>query len=182
MSVIRAAKGVLQILGAYAQPAKHRLRGLVYRATDVQMYDDYRDSNSDGWRLLAALIRRFKESCGDTPLMVVPLPTYHYYVDKLKPIYDRLFESLEDVERGLHVLSLTRSLVEGKGLSERLAYCFPNDGHYSPKGHAAVAEIMGVPDELVRRAIMEDYTTLQGDVNSKLKPPPELWPELRDLR
>ncbi len=143
LSVLRSLKGVLRVLGARAEPIKHRLRGLTYRASGLQMYDDYRSSESPGWRLMAALIRRFKESAGATPLLVVPLPTFHYYVDKLEPIYDRLFESLEDRETALHVLSLTRPLVEGKALRERLAYCFPHDSHYSPRGHAAIAQVIG---------------------------------------
>ena len=142
LSVAVAAGSVLRILGARARPVKHWLRGLLYRATDVQMYDDYRDAKCEGWKLLAALIRRFKMSCGDVPLLVVPLPTYHYYVDKLEPIYDPLFEALEDVGGGLHVLSLTRTLVEGKSLAERLGYCFEHDGHYSPRGHATIAKII----------------------------------------
>lgn len=55
-------------------------------------------------------------------------------------------------------------------------------GRHDAELLAAIAEIMSIPDPLVRRAIMEDYEALQGDVSSKLKPSPELWPELRDLR
>ena len=75
------------------------------------MYEDYQDEDSPGWQLMAAIIKRFHGYVAEVPLLIVPLPTYHYYVDKLKPIYQPLFASLIDVHRGLFVYDLTSDLV-----------------------------------------------------------------------
>ena len=79
---------------------------------------------------------------GDIPLLIVPLPTYHYFVDKLDPVYDPLFESLTDVGAGLHVYGLTADLVKGKGLTERQKMCSEHDRHYSPYGHREIAKLL----------------------------------------
>lgn len=68
------------ILRSHFPAAKDHLRSLAYRAARVHMYDDYLDCAGPGWQLMAALIKRFKEQAGNVPLLVVPLPTFHYYV------------------------------------------------------------------------------------------------------
>ncbi|MCH7491095.1 MAG: hypothetical protein IID05_10425 [Gemmatimonadetes bacterium] len=130
------------ILRSHFPDAKDRLRSWAYRAARVHIYDDYLDAAGPGWRLMAALIRRFKEQAGRIPLLVVPLPTFHYYVDKLKPVYEPLFDSLADSESGLFVYGLTRDLVAGKTLAERRRISFEHDTHYSPYGHAEIARLI----------------------------------------
>ncbi|MEE8422453.1 MAG: hypothetical protein V3S31_06725 [Dehalococcoidia bacterium] len=90
---------------------------------------------------------------------------------RMRPRWSQDFLAEELTLRGY---SVTR------GQIARLETASP--GRHDAELLAAIAEIMAIPDALVRRAIMEDYEALQGDVSSKLKPPPELWPELRDLR
>lgn len=132
--VIRDIKRLLKKVGLM-----DRTRSLMYRATGVQMYDDYCDERSDGWQLLAAIIRRFNELSGDTPLMVVPLPTYHYVVDKLQPIFDPLFASLRDHGASLYVCEITDDLVKGRSLNDRKRI---NDGHYTAHGHLEIARLL----------------------------------------
>jgi hypothetical protein len=119
-----------------------RLRSALYRATGVQMYDDYCDPTSDGWRLLEAIIHRFVASAGNTPVLLAPLPTYHYLVDKLKPVYDPLFASLAGAENGPQVCCLTSDLVANKSLNERKKICTQSGGHYTPYGNREVATLL----------------------------------------
>jgi hypothetical protein len=131
---VQAAKKVLDRAGL-----KDRFRALVYRLSGVRMYDDYSDPGSEGWQLLAAIIGRFKASAGNTPLLIAPLPTYHYVVDKLDPVYDSLFASLADPEAGLHVSQLSRTLVAGRTLNDRKQLI---KGHYTPYGHQEIARLL----------------------------------------
>ena len=129
---------VRRLLRSSLSDLKHHVRALVYRWTDVQMYEDYQDEDSSGWRLMAAIIKRFHAGVAKIPLLIVPLPTYHYYVDKLTPIYEPLFASLADVHGGLFVHDLTSDLVR-LPLKQRTQLCFEQDSHYSPFGHQEIA-------------------------------------------
>ncbi len=135
----RLYEAARHVVDEWFPSAKHRLRSIVYRAANVQVNEDYSDPTSAGWQLLAALIRRFATSAAGTPVLVVPLPTYHYCVDKVRPVYDPLFAGLADPQSGLHVLSLTAGLTSGRRIRERVRY-FEPEAHYSPEGHETVAE------------------------------------------
>ena len=132
--------------------ARARARGLAYRVAGVQLYDDYLDERSLGWRLLSATIERFHALAGDVPVLIVPLPTYHYYVDRLKPVYQPRFDGLANPDEGLFVYGLTSDLVRGKSLSERQRICFAADAHYSEYGHAEIARL--VADEVERLGLL----------------------------
>ena len=131
---------------------KEHVRGLAYRIADIQMYDDYLDEGSPGWSLLSALIRKFRIEVKGIPILIVPLPTYHYYVDRLRPAYQDLFDTLEDPDGGLFVCNITNGLHAGKNLAERKAICFPADVHYSPYGHQEIARL--IAREIRRRQLL----------------------------
>ncbi len=132
---------VRRLLRSYLADLKHHVRAWVYRLTDVQLYQDYRDPQSDGWQLMAAIIKRFHHGVGTIPLLIVPLPTYHYYVDKLPPIYQPLFTSLAKEHPNLFVYDLTADLVQ-LPLKQRTQLCFEHDSHYSPFGHRNIARLI----------------------------------------
>ena len=134
LPIIRNIKRLLKKAGLM-----DRTRSLVYRMTGVQMYEDYCNERSDGWQLLAAIIRRFNDRSGDTPLLVVPLPTYHYVVDKLQPIFDPLFASLRNHNAGLYVCEITNDLVKDRSLNDRKKII---DGHYTAHGHLEIAKLL----------------------------------------
>ena len=132
--------------------ARAHVRGLAYRMAGVQLYDDYLDEGSLGWRLIAATIKRFKKLAGSVPILIVPLPTYHYYVDRLEPVYQPRFDSLADPDNGLFVYGLTRDLVMGKSLAERQRICFDTDTHYSEHGHREIARL--TTNEITRLGLL----------------------------
>lgn len=129
------------------------MRSAVYRLAGIQMHDDYAHAGTPGWQLLSALIKRLAASAGGIPVLIVPLPTYHYCVDRIRPIYDPLFESIANPAAGLHVLPITQRLVHRRSLDERRDL-YEQQGHLSPAGHAAVAQLIGAEAErlgLIRR-------------------------------
>lgn len=121
---------------------KEHIRALAYRISNTQLYDDYLDGNSAGWTLLSALIRQLRADANDIPILVVPLPTYHYYIDRIPPLHDDLYKTLESPASNLFVSAITQALHQGKTLEQRKALCFPVDTHYSPAGHRAIAELL----------------------------------------
>jgi carbamoyltransferase len=148
------AYGVVRDAVARAFPDfPDHMRSAVYRLAGIQMHDDYAHAGTAGWRLLSALIRRLAVSADGIPVLIVPLPTYHYCVDRIRPIYDPLFESIANPAAGLHVLPITDRLVHRRSLDQRRDL-FEQQGHLSPAGHVAVAQLIAAEAErlgLVRR-------------------------------
>jgi hypothetical protein len=142
----RVVRGVVE--RAYPDFPDH-LRSAVYRLAGIQMHDDYAHDGTPGWQLLSALIRRLAQSAGGVPVLVVPLPTYHYCVDRIRPVYDPLFESLADPAAGLYVLPITPRLVHRRSLAERRGL-FEQQGHLSASGHVAVAQLVAAEAERLR--------------------------------
>lgn len=126
------------LIGTHLRDLKDELRSMTYRFTGVQMHEDYCHPEGPGWQLMAAFIRRFHELV-EIPLLVVPLPTYHYYVDRLEPIYQELYDSLADSQNGLHVYDLTGDLVQTKLKQRKQGF---TEGHYSPSGHQQIARLI----------------------------------------
>jgi len=151
----------LRSVAQHAMPGfKEHARALAYRLSKTQHYEDYLTEKSTGWTLLAALIRQFRVEVKDIPILIVPLPTYHYYIDRLDPVYDDLYRTLEEPTNGLLVSTITNALHEGKTLVERKAMCFETDTHYSPFGHHEIARLLAMeirsknllPEKLIPKA------------------------------
>ena len=122
------------------------MRSLVYRAAGIQMHEDYVHPEGRGWQLMSALVRRLAVSADGVPILIVPLPTYHYCVDRIRPIYDPLFASLASPPAGLHVLPITDRLVQRRTLDARRDL-FEQQGHLSVAGHVAVAQLIAAEAE-----------------------------------
>ncbi len=145
--VIARAYGTLRDAVARAYPDfPDHMRSAVYRLAGIQMHDDYAHAGTPGFRLLSALIKRLAASADGIPVLIVPLPTYHYCVDRIRPIYDPLFASIANPAEGLHVLPITARLVHGRSLAERRDL-YEQQGHLSPAGHAAVAQLIAAEAE-----------------------------------
>ncbi|APR82396.1 Nodulation protein nolO [Minicystis rosea] len=113
----------------------------VLRRTGFTPYRDYASAESPSFRLMQAILQRFCAAAAPTPVLIVPIPTYYFYHDGLDPLYQPLFERLEAPSRGVHVLDLTRPLHRLPWADKkRIALAF--DAHFSPFGHARVAEVI----------------------------------------
>jgi carbamoyltransferase len=109
------------------------------RTTGFQPHKDYASAESPGWLLLQAILNRFCEEAAPTPVLVVPVPSYPFYYEGIEPLYQPLFERLSAPARGVHVMDLTRSLHD-LSWADRKLIPFRFDSHFSPFGHARVAE------------------------------------------
>ena len=118
-----------------------RLRPTLLRAVRFQPFPDYRSKGSPGWRLMEAILRQWLSEAAPTPVLIVPLPTYHNLRDDIEPIFQPFFESLSDPPRGVHVADVARPLC-ALPRAERLKITFQKDVHFSPNGHAVVAGLL----------------------------------------
>ena len=128
---LEAARAVVTERLPWLLPAVRQRRG-------EQPYPGYASPESQGWRLLQALLARFIEAARPTPVLLVPIPGYDFYHDGLEPLYQPLFERLEAAGRGVHVMDLTRPLRE-LPWPDRKRLALAHDRHFSPFGHEQIA-------------------------------------------
>jgi carbamoyltransferase len=117
------------------------LQGHILRRINFQPYREYDSPQTDGWALMRAIIERFHTGAFPIPLLIVPIPTYFFYLHRLKPIYQNLFESLAAPHQGLHVSGLTTA-VQALPSEQRKRLSFKHDSHFSPFGHEQVAILL----------------------------------------
>ncbi len=143
-----AMAGVRRVAGRWAPG----LRSLILRASGFQPYPDYRSAESPGWRLMKAVLERFIRQASPTPVLLVPIPSYFHFGDGVAPIYQPLFESLADPQRGVHVMDLTTPM-RRLPRAERDGLVFWYDKtHFTPRGHRFVAE--RIVEEIGRRGLV----------------------------
>jgi carbamoyltransferase len=133
----RRAKRARELLG----PTMAKLRPVALKASGFQPFADYKSRDSDGWRLMAAIIKRFAAAARGTPVLVVPLPTYHNLKDEVEPIFLPFYQGLEDRRAGLHVADVTTPMMK-LPRATRLKIPFQEDVHFSPFGHEVVADLI----------------------------------------
>ena len=126
-----------------------RAVGTFRRTIKPRSDDDYKDASSEGWQLFSAIAERMVRAAGTAPLVIVPLPTRAHLRGELGPAYRVRFRDLgrrllgksgadRDAVRIIDVLEPV--LEEGKRTGAKLAFDF--DGHYTPEGHLALANVI----------------------------------------
>lgn len=129
------AKKARELLG----PVVGRLRPAVLKASGFQPFPDYKSADSEGWRLMEAILRRWVEGASPIPVLIVPLPTYHNIKDEVEPIYQPLFERLSAPAKNVHVADITAPIMK-MSREDRVRIPFEEDVHFSPFGHEVVAD------------------------------------------
>ena len=141
----------LKMAGESIQTRLQKARGHLLRQIGFQPYQGYTSAQPDGWKLMRAIIERFHANTSSIPLLVVPIPTYFFYLHGLKPLYQDLFNSLEAPDRGLHVTDVTTRLAAlPEEIRERLS--FRHDSHFSPFGHEQVAHLL--KEDILARGLL----------------------------
>ncbi|MCC7193639.1 MAG: SGNH/GDSL hydrolase family protein [Phycisphaeraceae bacterium] len=107
---------------------------------DVEPFPEYRNSSTPAWQLMAAIIRRFKESAGDKPLVIVPVFYSRYLRQRTATNYLDRFRSLTQIP-GIHVIDML-PYFRRLGEDGWRAFLDPYDCHYSPQGNLVVADIL----------------------------------------
>jgi carbamoyltransferase len=143
-------------------PARRLLGGRVaprfLRLAGHQPHPDYLDEASNGWQLMTRIIERLAGAVGDTPLMVIPIPSsYFFRADPLAPIYGERFNGLADPANGVHVGDITTA-IQSLPREQRDLISFRTDAHFSRRGHEMVADI--VADQIATLDGFERRTTM----------------------
>jgi carbamoyltransferase len=138
-----------QLAGNGSSPAAIGLRSHALRLSRFQPHPGYRSPDTPQWRLMEAILRRFV--AGSTPVLVVPIPTYYFYLYGVEPTYQRLFDRLDEPSRGVHVADLTTPL-RAMPLEERVELTLPQDGHFSPQGNRRIAGM--ITEHITSRGVL----------------------------
>ncbi len=123
-----------------ALPGMGFIKKVLYFLTPWEPFPEFRDSKSSEWQLMEAIIRRFKQSAGDRPLVIVPTFYDNYVRYRMSRQYWHRFQSLERIH-GVHVIDLLPHFWK---LGVDALYCFqgPHDMHFSTYGHLVVADAL----------------------------------------
>jgi carbamoyltransferase len=145
------------------------LQSDVYRLSGTQPYEDYKSASSPGWRLMRAILHRLFTRASPLPILIVPLPPYPFLLHRAKPVYQELYQSLENREAGIHVLDVTSPLTRGPW-RERRRLTFHTDPHFSPHGHEQVATL--IADTIRRRGLLPARTSRGASPEKAAATPP----------
>ena len=114
------------------------VKDLVQQMTSYQPVPDYDSPDSDGWRLMSAILERWSAECR-TPMVIVPLPIYQHvegtadaapYLARFRELGKRTGRPILDVLPAL----------QRHGRAERRQFRFGDDPHPTIQGHQALAD------------------------------------------
>jgi len=111
----------------------------LYRLSGSQPYHDLKDCNSQGWRLMNAIVKQFIKEVSPIPVLIVPIPTYEYFLHGAEPIYQPLFEKFANSAEGVYVADATTPLVN-QPWEVRNDYLYKIGSHFKPHANKIVAE------------------------------------------
>jgi len=143
-------------------PLFGKLRPLALKAAGFQPFPAYKSETSEGWQLQNAILREWCSEIGDTPVLIVPLPTYHNIKDDVPAIYQSFFAALADPKQGRHVADVTTPLLK-MPRPERLRIAFKEDVHFSPFGHEVVADL--ITREIETKGLLKQASRLAPAAN-----------------
>lgn len=118
-----------------------RAKSEAFRLSGVQPYPDFKSPDSPGWTLMRGILKQFIAETAPTPVLIVPIPTYEFYLHGLEPIYQPFFETLADPQRSVHVLDVSQPLID-LPWATRQKLTFKVGGHFTPFANEKVARIM----------------------------------------
>ena len=152
----------------YSKPLREPMSRLIagfLRLREAQPYADVISAETPGWKLMKAILERFIDEVGPRPVMIVPIPAFEFFQPGIKPVYQPLFESLEDKGRGVHVADVSSSLVD-LPWKTRQRLCFQHDVHFTPFAHHLVARMMA--DRIQERRLLPPPETRSRKAASNL--------------
>ena len=131
-------------------PGADALKKVGYAVMPWEPFPEYRDANSPGWLLMAAIVRRLKSLAGDRPVVVAPVVYSNYVRYRMATNYLQRFAEL-GAAAGVHAVDL---LPHFRRLGADAIRCFqdPYDMHFSADGHLVLAE--AVDAELSRLKLL----------------------------
>ncbi len=104
-------------------------------------YPDILSDQTSGWKLMEAILRQFIAEVQPLPVIIFPIPTRDFYLVGMEPVYQALFEKLDDPQNNVHVGDVS-TLLGKLPYQERLKLSFEQGGHFTPYANRLVAEQM----------------------------------------
>lgn len=147
--------GLRNLVGNGSSGLSVELRSKILRLNGLQPHPDYLSDMSPGWQLMQAILDRFIAGASPRPLLIVPIPSYYFFLHRLAPVYQKLFQQFDSPERNVHVADITTPLAK-LSRNERAALTFKEDGHFCQNGHRKVAELIG--NEIRSRKLLHSPT------------------------
>jgi hypothetical protein len=141
----------LRLKGAISRlPGADALKKVAYAMVPWEPFPEYRDANSDGWRLMRSLVLHLKTLAGPRPVVVAPVFYSNYVRYRMATNYRDRFATLASTE-GVFPIDL---LPHFKALGAEAVRCFqdPYDMHFSADGHLVLAD--AVAAELSKRGLL----------------------------
>lgn len=127
------------------------VKSLVFRWSGAEPYPEFKSRKSPAWLLMKAILEEFVREVAPTPVLIVPTPTFEYYLHGLRPSYQAFFASLEDPANGVHVADVSSPLVK-LPWKTRQALSFRIGGHFTPFANEKVARMLA--SEIDRRKLL----------------------------
>jgi len=128
----------------------------LHRLTGKHPYPDILSPETPGWKLMSAILRKFIHQAKQRPIVIVPIPTSDFYLHGVKPVYQELFQTLEDRASGVHVIDVTTPLIN-LPWKQRQTLRYDIGGHFTPPANRLVAEAMA--KEIRQRGLLDDAKT-----------------------
>jgi hypothetical protein len=138
-----------------ALPGMGFLKKIAYYLVPWEPFPEFGNPESMEWKLMQAIIHRFKRSAGERPIIIAPTFYDNYVRYRMSRQYLRRFQALEQIP-GVHVIDL---LPHFRKLGVEALRCFqvPHDMHFSTYGHLMVADALEV--ELNRLGLVPVLTS-----------------------
>ena len=108
-----------------------------------QPYKDYGNPKSKGYLLLKKILENFTNSIKNIPVVLMPIPTYHYYFDEAEPIYKDLFNSFNQKNKNLFVIDPLNHLKNLDYNKKKNLSLKGDKAHFSKYGHKVIADYLG---------------------------------------
>jgi hypothetical protein len=131
-------------------PGISGIKKVIYSAFPWEPFPEYRNANTPEWQLMEAIIRRFKKSAGEKPLVVLPVFYDSYVCLRMARNYWDRFTSLNAVS-GLFAIDLLPYFMR-IGPEAKRAYLGPHDCHFSAYGHLVLADAL--QSELIQLGLL----------------------------
>lgn len=104
-------------------------------------YAIYNNPDSEHWRTMKAILKRFLASVKGAPVFIVPMPMYQHYLGEQDPNYLQRFLELDNAAERVYIVDLLPAM-KTVPLERRQGFRFPDDPHYTAAAHTLVADAL----------------------------------------
>jgi len=141
-------------------PFTNKIRSFLIR-NFYQPHKDYQNINSEGYVLMKNIINKFTSSIKKTPIIILPIPTYHYYFDEAKCNFRNFFNGFSNDKKNIYVLDLLEE-INKLNILEKKKLSFKEDkSHFSKEGHKLIASFL--KKEILKIDIFKNLNIIKSD-------------------